>query len=83
MPASPLQRVILTILSSSRLEKCDSLWMHSCRQPLAAAVVWLRLGNCTNGFLFAWLKPFLPEIERRLNAGEKLIEIRDPVKQVP
>jgi predicted nuclease of predicted toxin-antitoxin system len=47
------------------------------------AAVWLRLGNCTNRFLFAWIKPFLPEIERRLNAGEKLIEIRDPVKQVP
>ena|SRR5436190_13725975 len=39
-------------------------------------VVWLRLGNCTNRVLFAWLEPFLPEILRRLKDGEKLIEVR-------
>jgi predicted nuclease of predicted toxin-antitoxin system len=44
--------------------------------PAAPAVVWLRLGNCTNQVLFAWLEPFLPEIIRRLSAGEKLIEVR-------
>lgn len=44
--------------------------------PVAPAVVWLRLGNCTNRVLFAWLEPFLPEILRRLNDGEKLIEVR-------
>lgn len=42
----------------------------------APAVVWLRLGNCTNRVLFAWLEPFLPEILRRLNGGEKPIEVR-------
>jgi predicted nuclease of predicted toxin-antitoxin system len=44
--------------------------------PAAPAVVWLRLGNCTNRVLFAWLEPFLPEILRRLKGGEKLIEVR-------
>ena len=44
--------------------------------PGAPAVVWLRLGNCTNRVLFAWLEPFLPEILRRLSAGEKLLEVR-------
>ena len=44
--------------------------------PAAPAVVWLRLGNCTNRVLFAWLEPFLPKILRRLNNGEKLIEVR-------
>lgn len=44
--------------------------------PAAPAVVWLRYGSCTNRVLFAWLDPFLPEIVRRLNAGEKLIEVR-------
>src|SRR5437762_2823622 len=43
----------------------------------APAVVWLRIGNCTNRVLFAWLEPMLPEINRRLALGEKLIEIRD------
>lgn len=49
--------------------------------PDAPAVVWLRLGNCTNQALFGQLKPFLHEIERRLNDGERLIEIRAAAKQ--
>jgi predicted nuclease of predicted toxin-antitoxin system len=49
----------------------------------APAVVWLRLGNCTNRTLFSWLEPFMPEIRRRLDAGEKLIEIRGSGKQSP
>ena len=44
--------------------------------PNAPVVIWLRLGNCTNRVLFAWLEPFLPEILRRLKDGEKLIEVR-------
>ena len=44
--------------------------------PTAPAVVWLRLGNCTNRALFMWLEPFLAEIVRRLKEGEKLIEVR-------
>jgi predicted nuclease of predicted toxin-antitoxin system len=44
--------------------------------PDAPAVVWLRIGNCTNRVLFAWLEPLLPEIRNRLSQGEKLIEVR-------
>ena len=44
--------------------------------PAAPPVVWLRVGNCTNRVLFAWLEAFLPDIEKRLSAGEKLIEVR-------
>jgi predicted nuclease of predicted toxin-antitoxin system len=44
--------------------------------PAAPPVVWLRIGNCTNRVLFSWLDPILPEIAARLNAGEKLLEIR-------
>lgn len=44
--------------------------------PAAPAVVWIRLGNCTNSVLFAWLETFIPEIVRRLKDGEKLIELR-------
>ena len=39
-------------------------------------MVWLRIGNCTNGVLFAWLEPLLPAITRRLAAGERLVEVR-------
>lgn len=42
----------------------------------APAVVWRRVGKCTNRILFAWLEPLLPDIANRLNRGEKLIEIR-------
>jgi predicted nuclease of predicted toxin-antitoxin system len=44
--------------------------------PAAPAVIWLRIGNCTNRILFAWLEPLLPDIKDRLNQGEKLIEVR-------
>ncbi len=42
----------------------------------APPVVWLRIGNCTNRTLFAWLEPFLPDIKNRLSQGEKFIEVR-------
>ena len=44
--------------------------------PNAPAVVWLRIGNCTNRVLFTWLDPFLGEVNERLSEGEKVIEIR-------
>jgi predicted nuclease of predicted toxin-antitoxin system len=44
--------------------------------PDAPAVVWLRIGNCTNRLLFNWLEPLLPKIENRLKEGEKLVEVR-------
>jgi predicted nuclease of predicted toxin-antitoxin system len=44
--------------------------------PAAPSVIWLRVGNCTNRILFAWLEPLLPEIKDRLGRGEKIIEVR-------
>ena len=40
------------------------------------AVVWVRIGNCTNPALLRWFGPLWPEVRRRVEAGEKLIEIR-------
>jgi predicted nuclease of predicted toxin-antitoxin system len=42
----------------------------------APPVVWLRIGNCTNRVLFAWLEPLLPQIKARLDHGERIIEVR-------
>ncbi len=42
----------------------------------APAVVWLRIGNCTNRVLFVWLDPLLPGIVQRLEAGNRLVEVR-------
>ncbi|MEO6786673.1 MAG: DUF5615 family PIN-like protein, partial [Chthoniobacteraceae bacterium] len=44
--------------------------------PGAPGVVWLRIGNCTNRVLFTWLEPLLPGIVERLNAGDRLVEVR-------
>jgi predicted nuclease of predicted toxin-antitoxin system len=39
-------------------------------------VVWLRIGNSTNRVLFAWLEPLWPEVIRRLQEGQHVIEVR-------
>lgn len=39
-------------------------------------IVWLRIGNCTNRSLFAWLEPLLPEIVRQLESGQRIVEIK-------
>ena len=39
-------------------------------------VVWIRIGNCTNTVLLRWFGPLWPEICRRVENGEKLVEVR-------
>jgi predicted nuclease of predicted toxin-antitoxin system len=39
-------------------------------------VVWLRIGNCTNPVLFAWLEPLWPAILRQLEAGIRVVEVQ-------
>ncbi len=43
--------------------------------PGGPAVVWLRVGNCTNRALRHWFVPLLETVVARLSAGEKLIEL--------
>ena len=38
-------------------------------------VVWLRVGNTANRGLLHWFAPLWPDIVRRLDAGEILIEV--------
>lgn len=40
-----------------------------------AAVVLIRVGNCSNRALLHWFAPVLPGILERLKAGERLIEL--------
>ena len=56
--------------------KDEDLVARSVGNPEAPPVVWLRIGNCTNRVLFAWLEPLLPEIKSLLSQGEKIIEVR-------
>jgi len=39
------------------------------------AVIWIRIGNCTNEALWRVLEPALPEVLLALEAGERVIEI--------
>lgn len=39
-------------------------------------IIWLRIGNCTNSALNAWLAPLWPTILQQLESGNRLIEVR-------
>jgi predicted nuclease of predicted toxin-antitoxin system len=42
----------------------------------APVVIWLRIGNATNPDLLDWLLPLWPAVVLRIEAGDKLIEVR-------
>jgi hypothetical protein len=39
-------------------------------------LLWIRKGNCSNKALMTWLEPLWSETLRRLEQGERLIELR-------
>ena len=39
-------------------------------------LVWIRKGNCSNRALLEWLAPLWFDVVKRLEQGEKLIELR-------
>jgi hypothetical protein len=39
-------------------------------------VIWLRIGNATNPELLGWFMPQWPSMLVRLQAGDRLIEVR-------
>lgn len=38
--------------------------------------VWIRKGNCSNRALLDWIEPLWPDAVKRLEQGEKFIELR-------
>ena len=48
-------------------------WLLS-DQPVP--LVWIRKGNCSNEALLAWIGPLWPDVVKRLEQGDKLIELR-------
>jgi predicted nuclease of predicted toxin-antitoxin system len=48
-------------------------WLLS-SQPVS--FVWIRKGNCSNSALVAWLEPLWSDAVKRLEQGEKFIELR-------
>ena len=45
------------------------------RQDAGPQVVWLRIGNCVNRVLLAWLEPLFPNIVSELATGQRLVEV--------
>jgi predicted nuclease of predicted toxin-antitoxin system len=39
-------------------------------------LIWIRKGNCSNRVLLDWLEPLWPDVLKRLEQGERLIELR-------
>lgn len=55
----------------------DEDFSHRQRQGGDGPVVlWLRIGNTRRQRLLQWFEPLLPEIERMVHQGERLIEVR-------
>jgi predicted nuclease of predicted toxin-antitoxin system len=55
----------------------DSDFAERCiRAQNAPVVIWLRIGNVSNVELYDWLLPWVPAIVARINAGDRLIEVR-------
>ena len=46
------------------------------RRADGPVIVWLRIGNSSRKALLAWLMPSLPAIVERIQAGDRLIELR-------
>lgn len=57
------------------ITKDEDFAVRSYASKIAPVLVWLRIGNCSKKALFAWFEPLLPQIESRLQSGDKLIEI--------
>jgi predicted nuclease of predicted toxin-antitoxin system len=57
----------------SKDEDFVDCWLLSDRP---AALVWVRKGNCSKQALLSWIEPMWPEVLKRLEQGEQLIELR-------
>ncbi|HTQ12934.1 MAG TPA: DUF5615 family PIN-like protein [Rhizomicrobium sp.] len=62
-------------LGAAILTKDSDFAAMRMREDAGPAVIWLRLGNCTNAELERTLMRHLPEIVAAVEAGEVLIEI--------
>ncbi len=57
------------------VSKDEDFPQRALTSKLAPQILWLRVGNTSNRALFQWLHSVWPNIERGLQAGERLIEV--------
>lgn len=43
--------------------------------PKGPAVVWLRIGNCSNSAILQWMSPLLDDLTQKIESGERLVEV--------
>jgi len=58
------------------LTKDEDFIEHYRRRPDGPVIVWLRIGNASKKALLAWFLPSFPAILARIDAGDRLIELR-------
>lgn len=57
------------------ITKDEDFAIRSYASKKAPIIVWLRVGNCSRKALLAWFEPLLPQVESRLQSGDRLVEI--------
>ena len=60
-------------LRSSKDEDFVDRWLLD---PAPVSLLWIRRGNCSSRALMAWLQPLWPDTLKRLEQGERLVELR-------
>lgn len=55
--------------------KDDDFVFRSHQSAEAPGIVWLRMGNCSNGILLERLTRLWPAIESALSSGERIVEV--------
>jgi predicted nuclease of predicted toxin-antitoxin system len=55
----------------------DEDFIHrSVLSPNEVRLIWIRKGNATNRALLTWFEPLWPDVLKRLEQGERVIELR-------
>ena len=57
------------------LTKDEDFAARSVQAANAPVIVWLRVGNCSNEALRAWLEPRLPGVVQLVTQGSRLVEV--------
>lgn len=63
------------------ISKDEEFAERSLSSASAPIIVWLRIGNTSNRNLLAWLMPLWPEIAHRIEAGDRLVEVRQRISK--
>ena len=55
--------------------KDEDFLLRSESASQSPSIVWIRKGNCNNSALLNWFQPLLPQIEKFLVQGSRVVEV--------